>query len=151
MVNNSCQINSGKEPQYPFIKSGMGPKAIQDVLEKKKILVPTRIQTMDHQTSGTDTILTKLQGFRNVNLQQAMILALLPPGKKHCTHCTEGGVGLRATLTGAQNLVSTPGFNHQTAQPIMSYYTHVMKAYRPNSTLTSERDGHQWLILQPHH
>jgi hypothetical protein len=72
-LTRSCQINSGKEPQYPFKKSWVCPRAIQNVLEKRKILVPTRIQTLDHPTSGADAILTKLQ-----QGQEGMALANLP-------------------------------------------------------------------------
>jgi hypothetical protein len=61
-LTHSHQINSGKEPWYPSIKSGVGPRAIQEVLQKRKILVITRIQTVDHPTIGTDAFLTKLHG-----------------------------------------------------------------------------------------
>ena len=68
----SHRINSGEEPRCPFIKSWVGPRAIQDILEKRKILAPTRIQTLGHSTHGTDDILTKLHGSQNFNLQVAM-------------------------------------------------------------------------------
>jgi hypothetical protein len=94
----SHQINSGKEPQYPFIKSWMGSRAIQDVVEKRKILVPTRIQTLDHPTSGTrySDQATWLPKFQPTTGHEGLALAALPPGKKHCTHCTGGWVGKRA-------------------------------------------------------
>jgi len=46
----------------PLYKELGRPRVIQLVLEKRKILVPTRIQTLGHSTRGTDAILTKLHG-----------------------------------------------------------------------------------------
>jgi len=46
------------------------------------------------------------------------------------SHCTGHWVGKMASLTAAQNLLSTPGFKPQTVWPLASRYNHVMKAYR---------------------
>jgi len=43
----------------------------------------------------------------------------LNPQERPITHCTEGWVGLQAGLDSTENL-STPGFNFQTIQPVMS-------------------------------
>jgi len=83
----SHQINSGKEPLYPFINSWVGHRAIQGFWRTENFLSRPGFKPW---TSGTDAILTKLYGSWNFNLQQA--LATLPPGRKHCTHCT-GGLG----------------------------------------------------------
>jgi len=83
----SHQINSGKEPLYPFINSRVGHRAIQDFRRTEKFL---SLPGFKPWTSRTDAILTKLYGSWNFNLQQALVA--LPPGRKHCTHCT-GGLG----------------------------------------------------------
>jgi hypothetical protein len=49
--------------------------------------------------------------------------AALPPGKKPCTHCTEGWVGHRAGLDGYEKFRPPPGFNPRTVQPVASRYT----------------------------
>ena len=154
---SSHQINSGKEPRYPFIKSGVGPGAIQDYFGEEKNSCP--YQDSNHGPSNQwnrrySDQATQFPKFQPTTGHEGLVLAALPPGMEHCTHCTGGWVGTKASLTAAQNLVSTPGFNPQTAQPIASHYTHAMKANgekRHNSTLTSELDGRQWLILRPRH
>ena len=116
---NTLLPNSGKEPWCPFIKSWVGPRAIQD-----------RIQTLVQWKRHYSDQATRLPKFQPTTGHEGPALAALPLGRKHCIHCTRGWVGKGASLTGAQNLLPTLGFNPQTMQPIVSHYTHVMKAYR---------------------
>ena len=53
-------------------------------------------------------------------------------------------MGKRASLTAAQNLVSTPGFKPQTVQPIASRYTHVTKAYRGSRGIAHSNVSIRW-------
>jgi hypothetical protein len=46
----------------------------------------------------------------------------LNPQERPITHCTEGWVGLQVGLDSTENL-STPGFNFQAIQPVVSCYT----------------------------
>ena len=100
-LTHSCQINSRKEPWYPFIKSWVGPRAIQGVLEERKILVPNRIQTLYQWNRHYSDQTTRLPKFQPTTGHEGLALATLPLGRKHCTHCTGGWVGKRASLTGA--------------------------------------------------
>jgi hypothetical protein len=134
-LTRSHQINSGKEPRYPFIKSWVGSRAIQDVLEERKILVPNRIQTLGQWNRHYSDQVTQLPKFQPTTGHEGLALAALPLGRKHHTQCTGGWVGKRASMTGAQNLLPTLGFNPQTMQPIASHYTHVMKVYRESRSI----------------
>jgi hypothetical protein len=46
--------------------------------------------------------------------------AASPPGMNHGTHCIGGWVGPRAGLNGYEKSRLPPGFDPQTAQPVVS-------------------------------
>jgi hypothetical protein len=157
VVNKLHQINSGKEPQYPCIKSRVDYRAIQGILEKKKILFPTRIQTMDHPTSGTKAILTKLCSSQNFNLQQATRAwswPLYPLKRKlYPLYWRLGGPegqSDRCTKSSVHTGIQSPD-SPVHSESLYPCHEGIQGEWRHNSILTSELDGRQWLILHPCH
>jgi hypothetical protein len=129
-LTSSRQINSGKEPRFPFMKSGWALQPFRTFWRRKKFLSlpgfkPWTIKLVEQMLFWPSYTVPE---FQPTTGHEGAVLAALPSGKKHYTYCTGGWVSPRAILTGAQNLVSTLGFNPQTAQPIASHYTHAMKA-----------------------